>query len=1069
MSKTVPEYKLRVPKRDERIPRSRLFEYFRSRSGRRLIVIYGRAGQGKTSFAFDCLQQHNKSFSWYTVDSWDVSAQRIAAGLAAAVTGKIADLPEDMDRIEEEFIRLVSEAVDDAGEDRYLVIDDFDVLDPKSEAHSFVQNILNKLPEHVHLVIISRRLLSLELARLRSAKELVEIKDEDLAFKEEEIHLFFQKIARNSLPGGIIKRVFQLIGGWITGYVYLAERLEGLSSKKREDFLGSFIKNGSMPEVDEFFREEVMGRLSKREQEILISLGAVKEPREELVALLTGEEQACFLHQLWRSHTFIRHIDSEKDSYAFNTLFSRYLQKEFLRFERKKRGKTVKAVSEYYEKCNQYSKLVFYLLRVEELEKAKDVFVKYSDELYRTLGQDELRMLLESFPDKAREKDQTLSYYYALTTNLVRPVSTTNKLVAMVPSFLKNRDYEKIVTTYSVLLVNSLFYQRSNESINDIVSQADEFLGKCKDKIEDEQKEILESLIPLGKWRIGDNGEQAFRMALHAEETSFKFHNQEAYISARLVLSRIYIEKGVFNEAKRILQRTESFLETHNVSNLFKLLIAFYLGDTFFYLGEINTAIEWIEQALKRCPDDFAFRYYLELNLIIYYLYLDDISKADSLFEITENRETDEILLVKYFSRYLINMLVAYRNKNRQRAEYYADRLLEPQNESLLRTDFPYSYLALAEVLIFLEKYEEAKRIIASLQTDTFREDHLYPSASADALRALCSEKEGDKEGAEEAVGSMLSIIKERHYRNLDIVDPDLLDHLADLADDPVFSEFPRLTGRREQAARTENTSDLTIKTLGAFKVYFKGEEITTSLLSSQKRVMDLLKLLIVHRKNGVMKERVYEIFWPRYSYKSVRDNLNTIIYRLRKLFGNDANFLVTDVNMIYFLEGKIHIDIDDFLDYYNRGRAAEKHGNLETAISLYKIAEEVYEGDFLGGDLYFDFIRDQREELKNCYRQVLFSLARLTLSIGEYGNAIDWSKKLIAADNLCEPAYRLIMIASAFIGNRSVIPQFYDELNRRLQAAYSLTVDERTRELRDKLLSGSPVDSSFWEEERLI
>lgn len=1087
MSENIPSYKLRFPEERESIPRSRLFDYLDGRVERKLLVVHGRAGQGKTSLIYTYLKSRGKDFSWYTVDAWDSTARRFAEGLAACLdkyrsetetspadksAGKEAEVKEaaaerDEGELPEEILlRKVGEAVK---RDHYLVIDDFHLIDPEGEAHEFLRRILPQLPSYLHMVLLSRRVPTIELARLRGRREVAEISDEDLSFSEEEVQLFFQKNSRILLSGSLLERLYRFVGGWITGYVYLVERLEGLDQDEREPFLEEFLQTGKLKEIDDFFREEILKVFSDTEREVIYQLGAIKQPGEELVELIAGDAQTGLLEKLMENHAFIRLVDQGRGKYAFEELFYRYLEQEFRSFDRNKRTKTVRQISDYFEKRKGYRRLVWYLLCMGEFERARDYFIKYADELYAELGQDKLRIMLESFPEEMRESEQALAYYYDLSTSLVRPVTTTRRLLGMVPAFRESKEYEKIVSIFSVLLMNSLFYQRSNEAMEEIVSQADVFLREYGEQIKNEHREILESLIPLGKWKIGENEDLAFRTALQVEATSFKLHNQAAYLCAQLVLSRIYIEKGAFLEAKKILQRTEAFLETNRVGDLFRLLLAFSLGDTFFYLGEIGTAIEWIEQALKQCPDDFAFRYYLELNLIIYNLYQEDISKADALFELTEHRETDEILLVKYFSNYYIQMLIAYRSKNNERTTYYAERLLEPENEALLRTDFPYSYLALSEVLIFLGKCEEARGILEPLLTEEFMADHPYPAVSAKALLALCLEKKNEKKEMAEILKSMVDTIVKQGYRNLDIVDPDILNHLADLADNPVFAEFPRLAARREKAARNGQEYDLVIKTLGSFRVYIKGREITTSLLSSQKRVMDLLKLLIVHRKNGVMKEKVYEIFWPRYSYKSVRDNLNTIIYRLRKILGSDVNFLATDVNMIYFKDGRISIDIDDFLKYYDRARTAEHQGNLEAAVSLYRMADELYEGDFLSGDLYFDFIRDQREELKNRHRQVLFSLTRISLSTGEYGNAVDWAKKLIAEDSLCEPAYRLLMIASAFSGNRSVIPRFFETLNRRLMEAYNLSADERTETLKNRLLYGPPVDSSFWEEERLI
>jgi DNA-binding SARP family transcriptional activator len=259
------------------------------------------------------------------------------------------------------------------------------------------------------------------------------------------------------------------------------------------------------------------------------------------------------------------------------------------------------------------------------------------------------------------------------------------------------------------------------------------------------------------------------------------------------------------------------------------------------------------------------------------------------------------------------------------------------------------------------------------------------------------------------------------------------------------------------------------INTLGQLSVFVQGKEISADLLGGQKRVMDLLKLLIVYRKNGVMKERIYELFWPRYSYKSARDNLNTIIYRLRKLLNDKGNFLSTDVNSIRFKENSVITDIDRFLEYINLGTEAERNGNHEVSVKMFTSAVALYKGDFLESDLYYDFIRDERENLKSKFRNLLFRMIILSLNSADFREALEWSKRLIEADPLCEPAYRMIMIASSAVGNKSEIPRLFDKLNKKLQAYYKITADERTVNLKEKLISGTIPDESMWRDETII
>lgn len=64
------------------------------------------------------------------------------------------------------------------------------------------------------------------------------------------------------------------------------------------------------------------------------------------------------------------------------------------------------------------------------------------------------------------------------------------------------------------------------------------------------KKEILLSLLPLGKNWIGSNIEKSFENAMRAEETSFKLNNKEAFLCSRLVLARNYLQSGEFTATK---------------------------------------------------------------------------------------------------------------------------------------------------------------------------------------------------------------------------------------------------------------------------------------------------------------------------------------------------------------------------------------------------------------------------------------------------------------------------------------------------------------------------------------
>ncbi len=118
---------------------------------------------------------------------------------------------------------------------------------------------------------------------------------------------------------------------------------------------------------------------------------------------------------------------------------------------------------------------------------------------------------------------------------------------------------------------------------------------------------------------------------------------------------------------------------------------------------------------------------------------------------------------------------------------------------------------------------------------------------------------------------------------------------------------------------------------------------------------------------------------------------------------------------------------------------------------------------------MYLDFIRDERENLRNKYKQLLFTMIKLALDTKRYIESMEWANKLISFDSLCEPAYRLLMISSVFTDNRSEISRIYYRLNTTLMENYNISPDSKTEKLKNILLAKATPTPEFWRNETII
>jgi ATP/maltotriose-dependent transcriptional regulator MalT/DNA-binding SARP family transcriptional activator len=1046
----------------------------------KLFIIQGKAGQGKSTLIADFLSQNGIPTLWYRADRDDADPSLLLDHLHHGLTTisprsntyyhENQTLPSSLD-IDEKLNGFLDTINQSLFKGLSIVIDNYNVIDHSEEARECVKLIAENLPSHLHLFLLTSCYPSFCLSRVRSDKELAELFDKDLNLTLEEMVEIIENVYELSFKKRLLERLYSVIDGWITGLTYLLEQISFKPEKEQEAAIKTFLIKKHLTSLDDFFDENVFSTLAQHQQNILCKIGILPVITPEIFCMVTEESDTSLLAIENRNTIFLKPVKLEENELTFHPLFAKYLEKKFAQLSQEEQTRIHTQAAYYFESQEQYDLAIMQWSAAKEHEKAKQTLIPYADELLQEGKYDKIYALLKHFSYTEKSEDPYLAYFYGIVSNLIKPFSSRQKLFSLLATFREKKEYTREAKIYTELLTNYFFYLESDTKMEELLTMAETFVNTVGDTLVQDKKEVLNALINLGKWWIYPENKEAFEIALRAEETSFRFQDEEAFLCSRLTLGWIYIDRGEFLNAKELLLKTEKIFEREQTHHPYKAFISFLLGDTYFYLGELDLAIKQMEKTLEKLPEGFAFKHFLELNVVTYYLYSYKVDQGEAYFDSIREKDFYQNMYMQYFWVYLIQMLLAYRTNNRPRMEYYCKRLMEKENQPLLKMDYPFSYLALSEVNLILGNYEDAERFLGETLAESEKRNFPYPAATAYALLGLKYDKQGRKKEAKENFSNMLQILEENNFGNLDICDPDLIREIAKITGSTLFHHFPRLAQPNELPSSEPQPGQyvLEFKTFGQFQIFFKGKETPIITLSRQKRVIDLLKLLIVFRKNGISKEIVYATFWPRYSYKSARDNLNTVVYRLRKILGVDENYISTQTNTIKLKEGTYKTDVDDFLALLEMGQKMESNENIEKALEFYKKAAAIYKGDFLESGLYLDIIRDERENLRNRFKHLLFKMVKLSLGSGNYRESLEWAGRIVSIDPLCEPAYRLLMIASVLIGNRTEITRIFNKLTSKLETDLGITPDEKTERLKDSLLGGKIPEKSLWENETIL
>jgi LuxR family transcriptional regulator, maltose regulon positive regulatory protein len=208
----------------------------------------------------------------------------------------------------------------------FLVIDDLHEL-TSPETLMQLTWLLEKLPEHVHAVLATRRDLPLRLHKLRLAGELAEIRAADFRFTERETHQFLQTSGIALSEAGAAK-LHQRTEGWAAGLRLAAISLA--SSPDPERFVSEF--SGSSRTVAEYLLAEMLECQPAEVQQLLLRTSLLDRVNGELADLLTGHPGSeRILLDLEDANAFVLSLDPARTWFRYHRLFADLLRLELRR------------------------------------------------------------------------------------------------------------------------------------------------------------------------------------------------------------------------------------------------------------------------------------------------------------------------------------------------------------------------------------------------------------------------------------------------------------------------------------------------------------------------------------------------------------------------------------------------------------------------------------------------------------------------------------------------------------------------------------------------------------------
>lgn len=537
------------------VMRKRLLQILDTAFVHPLTLLSASAGWGKTTLLSAWVMQCRVPVAWLSLEEQDNDPLRFWSYVFTALRAiepKGGETALNMLRspapvaISHVLTALIA-ALMARPEEMVLILDDFHAIEEPG-IHGALRFLLDHIPPCLHLIIASRIDPPWPLARLRVRNQLVEIRDAELRFTQEEAGRFLNQCMGLALSAGDIERLAMRTEGWIASL-----QLAALALQKHDDPSACVqILSGSSRFLLEYVQEEILDCQPSALQDFLLQTSGLNRLSDSLCNAVTGRgDSYLLLQKVERANLFLQPLDDERQWYRYHALWASAIQST----ARQRLGTaTVRALyakaSQWYEQHGLHSDAVEAALQAEDFACAAQLVERIFLPQHFRKPYLVLRRWLEQIPAVVLNAHPFLSFVYAeaLTFTSQRCDSSTQALCARLLDVAEEgvrtqEDHSKLAQVLSLKATLAIFRNELPRAFT-LAHQMLEL------QPEGEQHWRGSSLLLLGvEALLAGKLSQARQHMKEAREAYEADQSLPGLIGTALILGEISVGQGMWREA----------------------------------------------------------------------------------------------------------------------------------------------------------------------------------------------------------------------------------------------------------------------------------------------------------------------------------------------------------------------------------------------------------------------------------------------------------------------------------------------------------------------------------------
>jgi LuxR family transcriptional regulator, maltose regulon positive regulatory protein len=1038
----------------------------------RLTILQAGAGYGKST-ALTGLTDGERDVIWYHVTKEDSDPlvfllhlchatqqaipgiQGVPIPLLEAWDGSRGPLPSA--DVLQQCLNALSEGLTAPA---LLVLDDVHLAMETSEFPQVLDRLINLAPRDFHILLSTRAIYELpNLSHWRSSGEVLDLDQSLLAFTTIEISDLFVKCYGYEIVHEEALKLSTVTEGWAIALQMIWQSLRSGAAASIEDALNRQVRSlGSLFEV---LANEVLAQQPEDVQSFLWASATLRVMTAQACdALLMTGDSAAMLNYLRRHELFVVDLGTEALRYQ-------YIFHQFLRQGSSNEQRQVwhRRAAEYYRGQGDPDSAIYHLLKARDYLGAADFLEAYAGELLSRGRLDTLAGYLEILPPESLYQHPALLTYLGDLARLRSRFREALGWYQQAEQIWHERGHMGNVGR--ALRGQARIYL---DTVNP--SRAEELLQQAlrlSDGIADRESQAnLYELLAENRLNAGKLDE-AERLRQQAETLRL-----EGPTDSQLAF-RVLLRTGQLEEARRELEaRIEAErLDPIQVPRAHRETL-FLLSLIYAFQGEVEAAYRTAVEGTMRgveldSPFMKAVGHMRQGHALMLRTGTDHYTQAKEQFQqAIEISHTIAIPRLRVEALWGLCRAYGYQGdlvKALQAAEAGIEIATEAGDEwiiSLVR-------LAYGASLNLAARYELSERWLSQAAHGFQECSDPFGTAAAHLWLCFGLFRQDDHAHLARLFPEVLAKCHQHGYDYL-FTRPTLLG----VPDEHIL--VPLLIHAREQGWEIAYINQLLqrmglpnitchpgyrlrVFTLGTFQVHLGHQAIPPNGWRREK-TRQLFQLLLTYRDAPLDREQIFEHLWrddePIVAGRNFKVVLNTLFNVLepKRSPGSESAFILREGSIYSIRPGAdIWLDSAIFESNLQLAEAAASEQPDEEA-SLLEEAVQLYKGEYLPDARYENWSAIEREHLAVRFLQAADRLCELYLQRQLLDETIDLCQRILIQDSCWERAYRHLMMAYHYSGDRGQVARTYQRCKQVLRVELDVEPSLQTDRLYQELIS---------------